>query len=750
MTADDATGFMDELVASNQKFGTDAGPEALSVLRNMSPALQAVGGDLDDGVGFLNLFETAGLDASAAAKGLNKSIKGLKPGQTLDDLIAQVGAIEDPLQRAQKAAESFGKKAGPKLAAAIKPGMTSLDDFKVSAEDAAGTTSKAANDMLTFGDKIKGVFDKIGAGAREMGQSLGPGITALGTIGSSFGALASTLNLGKFTDTLKDKLGSAIGAAWSGAQTVASKAIELAGKAAGVAYSAALKVAGAIGDALGKAWDALMGNAVIKSAVEKVGALAGGIYAGAVAVVEKLTSLISGAWTAMGLPGSSAIGAATGAGEAGGAAYGVGAAEGAGGVDAGIASKAAGLGIGGLFGIAFVAAASVPILDWLDKRFGQTPAQAEANAQAAVQPMADALTVWAAEQKAGLGNAGTEAIAAFEKTFREGAVGLDLNDAAAWDALTERAKQAAIAAGAAVGPAMASSVSYVPFLQTTADMADVFEHDSHNAGVAGGQAAADGLIAAAKDFHPESWAGYYIDKATFSSQAFQAGQAAMHSLARGLDSEIPSIRDEWKQYIQTTKNALDPTKQMLWLEGKLAGKKLADGLHSTDPIARARAEEMRDHIQQQLDDLKKLGYTDGKGVGAGAADGINDSTSSAVTQARQLAAKVNAAMNALITKYRVAVTGNFGGEHGFSGGGRAAGGPVEKGRAYVVGEHRSELFVPDENGRILPSVPPLSQMRQFLPGAQPLAVAVTVNLSTREFNDQQKHYAAVQGVRSFR
>lgn len=38
------------------------------------------------------------------------------------------------------------------------------------------------------------------------------------------------------------------------------------------------------------------------------------------------------------------------------------------------------------------------------------------------------------------------------------------------------------------------------------------------------------------------------------------------------------------------------------------------------------------------------------------------------------------------------------------GGYRAAGGPVMAGRAYIVGEKRPEVFVPDSNGRIIPSV----------------------------------------------
>lgn len=36
---------------------------------------------------------------------------------------------------------------------------------------------------------------------------------------------------------------------------------------------------------------------------------------------------------------------------------------------------------------------------------------------------------------------------------------------------------------------------------------------------------------------------------------------------------------------------------------------------------------------------------------------------------------------------------------------RASGGPVRAGQPYIVGEHRPELFVPDSNGTILPSVP---------------------------------------------
>jgi hypothetical protein len=62
--------LLDVLTASAQKFGTT---DMLPTLQAMSPALQAMGADLDDGVALLNAFEVAGVDAAAAQKGLNSS-----------------------------------------------------------------------------------------------------------------------------------------------------------------------------------------------------------------------------------------------------------------------------------------------------------------------------------------------------------------------------------------------------------------------------------------------------------------------------------------------------------------------------------------------------------------------------------------------------------------------------------------------------------------------------------------------------
>jgi predicted nucleic acid-binding Zn-ribbon protein len=61
---------------------------------------------------------------------------------------------------------------------------------------------------------------------------------------------------------------------------------------------------------------------------------------------------------------------------------------------------------------------------------------------------------------------------------------------------------------------------------------------------------------------------------------------------------------------------------------------------------------------------------------------------------------------------------------------RAAGGPVAKGQPYIVGEKRPELFVPGEDGQILPSVPKAAQagvMSQGGGSPQPLVVQLMLD-----------------------
>jgi hypothetical protein len=58
---------------------------------------------------------------------------------------------------------------------------------------------------------------------------------------------------------------------------------------------------------------------------------------------------------------------------------------------------------------------------------------------------------------------------------------------------------------------------------------------------------------------------------------------------------------------------------------------------------------------------------------------------------------------------------------------RASGGPVTKGMPYIVGEHRPELFVPKENGTILPKVPGRAKASSLAPSGGGTTININVN-----------------------
>jgi hypothetical protein len=292
--AERATGLMDQLVASNQEYGTDAGPAAVGALQKMAPALTAMGLGLDEGIGLLNMFEDAGIDASKAPAALTKAIAELEPGQNINDLIAQIGAIEDPLERASAAAEIFGVKNGAALANAIKPGMTSLDEYMLTVEETAGTAEKAAEDMVTTGDRIRMFAEKAGAALRGLGQEMGPLLSGAGGLVTALGALPSKVTQ-PLVDGLKGVWGKVAGS------TVVKTAAGLAGAAAGAAYSGAMFVGEKISGAAASMLGGLKSNPAVTRAGDAAGKAMGGVVGKALMIgaAIALIAMIPELWDKM-------------------------------------------------------------------------------------------------------------------------------------------------------------------------------------------------------------------------------------------------------------------------------------------------------------------------------------------------------------------------------------------------------------------------------------------------------------------
>lgn len=192
---------------------------------------------------------------------------------------------------------------------------------------------------------------------------------------------------------------------------------------------------------------------------------------------------------------------------------------------------------------------------------------------------------------------------------------------------------------------------------------------------------------ATRAFYKPVW--HEFDVAAFKAQQAAAelpGQMA-DSILSGQD-DLESAMDDLTDII---KNPPDPRTHAL---GVLWSKDLAKGLASQNPYVRAKAEALRLAALREL--AAHYFFTAGVNAGRSFSRGLPTSTGG------------NRNPNV-----------------------RAKGGPVTKGVAYIVGEHQPEVFVPNQNGKILPDVKTLPEMGSSPTGASSAAsTSITVNVNT--------------------
>jgi hypothetical protein len=104
--------------------------------------------------------------------------------------------------------------------------------------------------------------------------------------------------------------------------------------------------------------------------------------------------------------------------------------------------------------------------------------------------------------------------------------------------------------------------------------------------------------------------------------------------------------------------------------------------------------------------LMMAGQLDGAAASAanlGAQDPVVSVTMTGVTAATADIANLKAKLDAIPRSVNVDIISTF--KSFFAGERKQHGGPVTAGEAYIVGEKQAELFIPDRNGTILPSIP---------------------------------------------
>ncbi len=256
LTAADTTAIMDTLIAGQQTYGGSI-TESQDLLAKLAPVLQAANMGWQQGTELINLFNAAGVDASAGITGITKALGEVESPEELQALLVDISRTVDPFERAQKAIDLFGAKAGPKLAQALQASGGDLSRFGFQLEDVTGRTEDAAAALdSTLTSKLKLAVNQGLAILRGFGMQVGPVLTgAVSAI--SFGkSLGLDRAIGPLFKGLGARAGRAFSSALAGAIGVADR---LFGPLASKLGDAASSMGGMAGGRFGMAFKAAAG-----------------------------------------------------------------------------------------------------------------------------------------------------------------------------------------------------------------------------------------------------------------------------------------------------------------------------------------------------------------------------------------------------------------------------------------------------------------------------------------------------------
>jgi phage-related minor tail protein len=711
LTADDTQTVMDALVVSGQKYGGSVEDDQ-AALAKLAPVLTAVNGTWQDGIALLDLAKASGLDTADAITGLNKALGKVKSPEELQRLIDDISNTADPFLRAQKAADLFGQKAGPKLANALAG--KSLKDFRIDMNEAAGATDKAADALdQGFGGQARKMLSEFGATLRGLGSDWGPVLTGA----AGFATLFASLGL----DTVIEKLGPKAIAAFKDVGTKGGQAlVDAAGTATGALgtiignnISNRIEAIFAPGQtALGKVWRRMAGSRVVLAATAAAGAASGAVYAAFAAAVEPLVTAMRGAWTA--LTGSPSFVASV---------------------------RAAGASAGGTFAAAATAAilAAPVVVTWVLVQQGENDQKNTNDArQAAIDQIAQVgeeraklvADIAQLQQLANLQKGNTEGVGGFIM----GLFGDPAKEKALYDQTVNQLNQ--------LKALLASQDDAMRHLNTgdSAELGTTIAAQAAQGVTAGTPKVTKATVSMVDD--ATAAAGYAANK-----KAFELGQALPDNTAAGIRSRRQAVFDAFDQLKEDIKNALNPKKEQVKLIGELFSKELANGLRNGDPVVRAQAREARTAALNELQSLIDSGAPIGKKTTDALAKGLRSRDPKVRETARQLAKIIDgrfdaaagpahssgvAAGNAFANGVRAAITARMqaginihvNAIYNDNGHGNAVGGWATAGVPTWVNEHttNSEIFVPSTSGRFLTHAEAMNALHQG--GGAPINITV--------------------------
>lgn len=198
ISAADQPKKLDELFRASQKTGVGVGDLA-ETMANAGPNLKQLGLNFEQSAGLVAIFGKAGVDVGAVLPALSKTIvqaskDGKNAGDVFKETFDRIKNAPSDTEAAGAAIDTFGARAGPKLAGLIREGKLGYEELAKAIADGGDTINGAAADTADFSEKwnifknqvlvgleplATAVFNAVGDAMEKLGPKVGPVIAGL-------------------------------------------------------------------------------------------------------------------------------------------------------------------------------------------------------------------------------------------------------------------------------------------------------------------------------------------------------------------------------------------------------------------------------------------------------------------------------------------------------------------------------------------------------------------------------------------
>lgn len=151
--------ILDALTVASQKSGVSVSKVTDAFIK-YGAQTRAMGMDVNDVIALFAQFEAAGVNTETAMAGLTKATgKWMKEGRDAEIALAatiqSIKTASGETKAAEIAIESFGNKAGPELADAIRSGRFEFSELAKAVEESGGAVERTFEETLDAPDKLK-------------------------------------------------------------------------------------------------------------------------------------------------------------------------------------------------------------------------------------------------------------------------------------------------------------------------------------------------------------------------------------------------------------------------------------------------------------------------------------------------------------------------------------------------------------------------------------------------------------------